>query len=333
MKPLEAPSRTFVTLVVLAAAPFVVAILGACSLASVLGWRVSVDGVAAAGDWRLWPGLVFLGAILVAAVLAARSVRAQVEATRRLDARVHTLGRPVPGELASAAVGAGLEGRVVLVAGDEPFSFAYGLWRPTVVVSEGLLAAAPNELAAVLAHERYHVAARDPLKVVFARALPAGFFYLPALGQLRDGYVAARELAADRRAIEACGRRSLAGALYQVVRGPSWPELQVAAAIGGPELLDARITQLETGSEARVEPPSRGALVASVLGVALLAAAVAFTVIASGWLGEMMNRMMGEGDSGMRDGMGGWNVGGMLVLLPGAGLLTWLVLRWVFRRS
>jgi len=100
--------------------------------------------------------------------------------------------------------------------------------------------------------ERYHVRNLDPLKVLLVRALPATFFFVPALAALRSRYVAGRELAADRRAVRACGHDPLVGALLKVVRGPAWGELQAAAAIGGSELLDLRIAQLESGSEPRL---------------------------------------------------------------------------------
>ncbi|MGH2726525.1 MAG: M56 family metallopeptidase, partial [Actinomycetota bacterium] len=129
----------------------------------------------------------------------------------------------------------------------------------------------------VLAHERYHVRTRDPAKVVLARAFPRAAFYLPALRHLRRRYVAGRELAADRRAVRSCGETALAGALYKVVRGPAWPELSQAAAIGGPELLDARVEQLETGSEPAVPPVSGGAKLLTAVALVGLAALLAFS--------------------------------------------------------
>ncbi|HVA20359.1 MAG TPA: M56 family metallopeptidase [Solirubrobacteraceae bacterium] len=100
--------------------------------------------------------------------------------------------------------------------------------------------------------ERDHVRNLDPLKVLIVRALPATFFFLPVLGALRARYVAGREMAADRRAVQECGRKPLVSALLKVVRGPAWSELEVAAAIGGPELLDLRVAQLESGREPRL---------------------------------------------------------------------------------
>ena len=88
------------------------------------------------------------------------------------------------------------------------------LWLSTnhVAVSRGLVeSVSSDELAAVLHHERYHVANYDPLKVVLARSLPDSLFFLPALGELRGRYVAGRELAADRRAMTRSGAPSVAG--------------------------------------------------------------------------------------------------------------------------
>src|SRR5205807_10105183 len=120
-------------------------------------------------------------------------------------------------------------------------------------------------------HERYHVRNLDPLKVLLVRALPATFFFVPALAALRSRYVAGRELAADRRAVQECGRGPLVGALLKVVRGPAWSELEVAAAIGGPELLEVRVAQLESGREPRVAALTPRMIALSALGAVVFA--------------------------------------------------------------
>jgi hypothetical protein len=66
------------------------------------------------------------------------------------------------------------------------------------------------------------------------------------------------------------------------VSGPRWPELSAAAAIGGPELLDVRIAQLEQGAEPRVEGVSRAALAGSVLGLAALVVSFALALVGLG---------------------------------------------------
>ena len=72
-----------------------------------------------------------------------------------------------------------------------------------------------------------------------------------------------------------------AGALFKVVRGPQWPELATAAAIGGPGLLDLRVAQLERGTEPRLGPVAARRIIATVLELAALAASFVGTVALS----------------------------------------------------
>jgi hypothetical protein len=256
----------------------------ACVLFSLIAYNVADDGLGALTRGAdLWPALALALFVGAGAICGIWSLRRQIASSHRLAGRVDALAVPLPGDLEQAARRAGLAGRLVLVDSGEAFSFTYGAVTPRVAISRGLVAAASaRELDAVLAHERYHVRNLDPLKVLLARALPATFFYLPALRELRVRYVAGRELAADRRALASCGRTPLAGALLKVVRGPGWPELGAAAAIGGPELLDVRVAQLESGSEPRVASVSIPALLVSVVSIAALAVAFAATVVAVG---------------------------------------------------
>jgi beta-lactamase regulating signal transducer with metallopeptidase domain len=224
-------------------------------------------------DAALSPLLAFIASVALGLALAARSLAQQALASRRLARRVRRLAQTPSDHLVRATSHAGLDGRVVFVDAYESFSFVYGALSPRVAVSRGLLeGVSKRELRAVLEHERYHVCNLDPLKAMLVRALSAALFFLPALGSLRARYVAARELAADRRAVEICGRRSLAGALLKVLREPDWSELEVAVSIGGPELLSARVAQLETGNEPRLQAPSASRIAISLLGIGVLAA-------------------------------------------------------------
>src|ERR1700722_11085671 len=211
-----------------------------------------------ASDARsLLPVLLFIVLVAAGLVLGSRSLARQIVASHRLARRVGALGLTLPHELAETVTDMGFGGRVILLDSPESFSFVYGVLIPRVALSSGLLEGVSEvELQAVLEHERYHVCNLDPLKVILAQALSATFFFLPALDSLRLRYVTARELAADRRAIKACGRRPLAGALLKAVRGPEWGELEVAAAIGGSDLLDVRVAQLESGKQPKLAAPS-----------------------------------------------------------------------------
>jgi Zn-dependent protease with chaperone function len=235
------------------------------------------------GDFSLVPVALF--GVLTATVLA-RGLRAlllRALASHRLACRVHDLAIATPAALATAVHQAELDGRVVLVDAPEPFSFVYGVLTPRVALSLGLLQrASRKELEAVLEHEHYHVRNLDPLKVMLTSALSAALFFLPAIEGLCARYTADRELAADRRAVAACGRRSLAGALLGAVRGPDWSELSAGTAIGGDELLDIRVAQLENGAEPTRERLRAKSVALSLFGAAVLAATFIASVSAFG---------------------------------------------------
>jgi Zn-dependent protease with chaperone function len=238
--------------------------------------RAAHDGIAGMlGDGAALPTLsLFALPVAIGLVLAGRLLVLQSLASHRLARRVRRLARPLPSGLRSAATQARLGGRVVLVEAPQSFSFVFGALTPRVVVSRRLLeSVSARELLAVLAHERYHVRNLDPLKLLLMRSLSAALFCLPAFEALRLNYLAERELAADRHAVVVCGRRPLVGALLKVVRGPDWSELDLVATIGGPELLGARVAQLETGVEPRLRPLSLADAASSLLSVAALLAA------------------------------------------------------------
>lgn len=308
----DTANRSFLMFAGLVVAPYVLFFLVACGLVTIFTLRFADHGLGAltAGRGDLRPAAAVLLLLTVATALAVRSLRDQMRATRRLAGRVRALAVPVPETLARAASRAGLAGRVDLLDADEPFSFAYGLARHRVAVSRGLLASTePAELLAVLEHERYHVRHLDPAKLVVARAASAAYFFLPALRGLRHRYAAASELAADRRAIHACGRPALAGALYRVARGPDWDELTTAAAIGAPDLLDLRVSQIESGEEPDVVPVSKGQAVVSIAVLLGIAATLVFTVVGLGGPGAMMREVMGSDpsmDGDMDMGLAGW---------------------------
>ena len=316
---LDSGNRSFLALLAISLLALYVTLgAGACVLLSVLAYELATDGL---GDVNaaVWPALVFLGLVAAGAVAGARSLIRQLRASRELARRVRHLRAEAPPELVSAARRVGLGERIRVVDSAERFSFAYGVLTPRVAISRGLVeAASPEELEAVLEHERYHVHNLDPLKVLFARALPAAAFYMPALGHLRARYVAGRELAADRRAVDACGRRPLAGALFKVVDAPRWPELSAAAAIGGPDLLGVRIAQLESGGEPPPDRMPRRLVAGSAVGLATLTAAFVLAVTTFGGV-----------DAVIRETMPNARLGGLDILLGLACILPWLAAGWL----
>lgn len=294
-----------------------------CVLVGLVAAELASDGIGALSEGAHWTAAVFVTVVGAGAAVGLWSFVTQLLASRRLGRRVGELTLPGDPRVERAAAPLTLVREVALVDCAESFSFAFGVFAPRVVVSRGLVeTATEEELVAVLEHERYHVRNLDPLKVLFARALPPTFFYLPALRLFEERYVAGRELAADRVALRRCGRRPLAGALLKVVRGPEWPELGVAAAIGGPELLDARIAQLETGTEPPLARPSHQQLATTALAITLLTALFVVSVASFGGPSRVTGQSIGVLDV----------AGAALCALPW-GIGAWLGYSWLKRRT
>ncbi|HEX3960377.1 MAG TPA: M56 family metallopeptidase [Trebonia sp.] len=159
-------------------------------------------------------------AALVAAWRYGRRTRRAVTRTR-LHARAAWLaGRELAGT-----------GAVVL---DDPRPVAYCVaGRPAaIVVSSGALAVLDNaQLAAVLAHERAHLAGRHHLLATITLGLAAAVPGVPLFTRGADEVARLAELAADDRAARSAGRRALVAALLAIATGSSVPGASVAGIV------------------------------------------------------------------------------------------------------
>jgi beta-lactamase regulating signal transducer with metallopeptidase domain len=159
-----------------------------------------------------------------------------------------------------------------VVAVDEAFAVTYGLIRPRVLLSTGLVAALDrSELTAVLVHERYHLRRRDPLRLLASRLLAGYGWFLPLLRWWAHRLALRRELAADRAATARTGVAAVAGALLKLADAP----VPVAVAAVNPTgNLPDRIAQLEG------QPPQRRALRGWLLGGATVLNLAGFSAAA-----------------------------------------------------
>jgi Zn-dependent protease with chaperone function len=102
-----------------------------------------------------------------------------------------------------------------------PIVAVVGLVRPRLVIARSVLAACPaDELEAILAHERHHIARRDNLKRALLIALPDPLSWWPASRRWLTDWHDAAEDAADEAAgrLGEGGRLLLAQALIRVAR-------------------------------------------------------------------------------------------------------------------
>ncbi len=135
---------------------------------------------------------------------------------------------------------------VVALATPVPLAFCYGLLRPRICLSAGLIDALNDkELKAVLLHENYHCRHYDPLRTLLAETLAAMLFFLPAVAEWRDMFLTSIELTADRQAIHQVGRPPLAGAMYKLLTHPQAIRLSPAmSGVCGFSATQSRLGQL-----------------------------------------------------------------------------------------
>ena len=214
-----------------------------------LGWPLMTWFDTGAVTVVLASALAGLTASTLVAVRAAAGWRA-------VRALMGTDRCPVPRVVQAEAAVLGCAARLDVVAGEEAFAVTHGLIRPRILVSTGLATAlTPAEIGAVLAHEREHLRRRDPLRMLAARLAAAWGCYLPAGRWLASRAALRYELTADRAAAGRAGRSVLAGALLKLASMPACPAAAAANPAGdGPESLEARVAQLESGRPPRRQP-------------------------------------------------------------------------------
>jgi beta-lactamase regulating signal transducer with metallopeptidase domain len=161
--------------------------------------------------------------------------------------------------------------RLYTTPASRPAAFCFGLLRPRVVFTSGLVERlSEDEQAAAFWHEAQHARVREPLRCLLARIAASTFFWLPMLRDLLDRYTLVRELDADRLATTKTSRQALAGALEAVVAAPAY-----AGAVGFADFAAARVDRLLDPQEPLPSIYRRSRVAVSVAAVALLG--LAFT--------------------------------------------------------
>jgi Zn-dependent protease with chaperone function len=186
-------------------------------------------------------GLILAGAVAARTVLTAMT---HLRAARR-QALVHAetarlVGRPDP------SLGA------VLVEHSEPVAYCVAGRHPTVILSTGALQAlGPDQLSAVLAHERAHLAGRHHRLLALARI---GRLVLPFLPLMRDADAQVARLAemhADDAAARISDPRSLATALVVLATGTSPAPALAASATDSVQRIHRLLRPTEPLGQAR----------------------------------------------------------------------------------
>lgn len=215
-------------------------------------------------------------ATLTAAVLAWRYGRALQQAGRRTRAHAEAAritGRRLP------VTGDG-EGAAVVLDAPQPAAYCVPGRPAAIVLTSGALAVLDrDQLGAVLAHERAHLAGRHHLLISLSRGLTASFPGVPVFTRGPAEVARLAELCADDAAARRTGRPALVAALLAMGTGAAVPVPALAVTSGA---VTARVHRL-------LDPPGRGrharygvALAAVML---LLAAASGLVIVFAAALG------------------------------------------------
>jgi len=147
---------------------------------------------------------IALGLIAVSFIFFATYILAKLAwQTRKYSARHLALSKTAhTSRLAQVISDLSLEASRIIETGSPVATvFCYGIWRPKICISEGLLEIlSQDELEAVLLHENQHMMVREPAKIFIIKCFQHIFFFLPGLKETIKKYLAYSELAADESA-------------------------------------------------------------------------------------------------------------------------------------
>lgn len=198
-------------------------------------------------------GVPTLALAFMAMLAGGRRALALVLRTRALTARCAAVA-PSP-RIAAASARVGVGGRVTVFDSPVALAFTTGLARPHVYLSTAAVSELePDELEAVVLHERAHLVRRDPLRIALARLLASALFFVPMAEALRRRFEVAKELDADREVVASQRQTAaLAGALVKLGAAPALVTHELA--VGAWSCTAARIDQLEGADVQAVVPP------------------------------------------------------------------------------
>lgn len=140
-----------------------------------------------------------------------------------------------------------LQNQVVIIQTPKILAFCFGLQRPKIYISSGLLELLDEqELQAVLLHEKHHLVKADSLTLFIASSLLILFPFFPILADLINHFRLQAEIEADTAAILALGQKQpVLSVLKKMLLFQSPSNLGIAALADA--TLSSRIEYLTTG--------------------------------------------------------------------------------------
>ncbi|MDR6552576.1 M56 family metallopeptidase [Paenibacillus qinlingensis] len=127
-----------------------------------------------------------------------------------------------------------------------PLAMTIGLWRPRILVSTGLMdMLEPNELRAVIEHEKCHVQHRDPGAIFLLALISKSMRYIPIFEWIAHKYPMMIELRADKYAIERMEQAAdLGSALLKLLKQTTKPRFPLSHASFAETSMNVRIQHI-----------------------------------------------------------------------------------------
>ena len=139
-----------------------------------------------------------------------------------------------------------IQGNVVVFTQVKPQAFCFGIRKPKIYISTGLIRLMnANELAVILRHEKYHLEHKDTLTLLLASAIRSLFPFFPVVSDFIRVYRTDREIAADNAAITNHGdKQSLKNVLRKLIQYEPDANPIFLPAIMSVDTLDVRIRSM-----------------------------------------------------------------------------------------
>lgn len=250
--------------------------------AAIADWPWLAEAVCRSVTGQACAAAVYRSAVLelglsVAAVVAAATAAALAwryglkvrKAQRRT--RAHAEAARITGRRLSGA------GPAVVLDDSRPAAYCMPGRPATIVVTSGAIAVLDAvQLAAVLAHERAHLAGRHHVLLTLTRGLAASLPALPIFTRGTAEVARLAEMCADDVAARRAGRQALLAALLTMGTGQSVPTAALAATAGA---IETRIQRLIDPPHHARKARNRAALITVTLALAVATGLV--TVFAS----------------------------------------------------
>lgn len=138
------------------------------------------------------------------------------------------------------------EGQLQIISYKAPIAMTIGLWKPRMILSTGLMdMLEPNELHAVIEHEKCHIRYRDPLSIFLLSMISKSMWYIPIFAWMADKYPIMIELRADKYAITQMKQSAhLGSALLKLLKQAPTPHISLSHASFAETSMNVRIMHI-----------------------------------------------------------------------------------------